>query len=99
MQLVSLQLSPSGQAMPLKRLVVVNTMTGVETSCVVVGVGSVQVVMVRQSCQEALLMVCHMRHVCGCLVEVRNMHARGKICLCRVSEEAYQRLRQLQHGL
>jgi hypothetical protein len=49
-------------------------------------------------------MVCHMRHVCGCLLEVRNMHARGKVCLCRrfgfrVSEEAYQRLRQLRRSL
>jgi hypothetical protein len=21
--------------------------------------------------------------MCGCLVKVRNMHARGKMCLCR----------------
>jgi hypothetical protein len=34
MQLVSLQLSPSGQAMPLKRLVVVKTMVPVENPLV-----------------------------------------------------------------
>ena len=43
MQLVSLQLSPSGQAMPLKRLVVVNTMFGVKTSLGMVGVVAVKV--------------------------------------------------------
>jgi hypothetical protein len=32
-------------------------------------------------------MTCHECHVCGCLVKVRNMHARGKKCLFRVSEE------------
>jgi hypothetical protein len=41
MQLVSLQLLPSGQAMPLNRLVVVKTMFGEKSSLRVVGVGGV----------------------------------------------------------